>query len=233
MEAIRRFRNKNKEYLKPKIDELETNSKIKNIIDLYRGINEFKKGYQPRIQYGIRRAIWLQTVSLFWLGEGMISQLFNVHGFSDVRQTEINTAEPLMSEPSDFGVEMAIEKLKRDISPGTDQNPAELIKTGCRTIRFEIRKLIISIWDKEELPEEWKKSVILPIYKKGIATDCNNYRGMSLLPTTYKILSNILLSTLTPYAEEIIGDHECGFRRNRSTTDHIFCIRHILEKKWE
>jgi hypothetical protein len=38
---------------------------------------------------------------------------------------------------------------------------------------------------------------------------------------------------LTPYAEEIIGDHQCGFRYNRSTTGHIFCIRQILEKKWE
>jgi hypothetical protein len=53
------------------------------------------------------------------------------------------------------------------------------------------------------------------------------------LTTAYKILSNILLSRLTRYAEEIIGDHQCGFRRNRSTTDHIFCIRQILEKKWE
>jgi len=56
---------------------------------------------------------------------------------------------------------------------------------------------------------------------------------MSLLPTTYKILSNILLSRLTPYAEEITGDHQCGFRCNRSTSDHIFCICQILEKKWE
>jgi len=46
-------------------------------------------------------------------------------------------------------------------------------------------------------------------------------------------LSNILLSRLIPYAEEVIGDHQCGFRRNRSTTDHIFCIHQILEKKWE
>jgi hypothetical protein len=53
------------------------------------------------------------------------------------------------------------------------------------------------------------------------------------LRTTYKILSSILLSRLTPYAEEITGDHQCGFRRNRSTTDHIFCIRQIFEKKWE
>jgi hypothetical protein len=53
------------------------------------------------------------------------------------------------------------------------------------------------------------------------------------LPTTYKVLSNILLSRLIPYAEEIMWDHRCGFRRNRSTNNHIFCIRQILEKKWE
>ena len=83
------------------------------------------------------------------------------------------------------------------------------------------------------MPEEWKESIIVPIYNKGDKTDCNNYRGISLLLTTYKILSNILLSWLIPYAEEVIGDHQCGFRRNRSTTDHIFCIRHIFEKKWK
>jgi hypothetical protein len=108
-----------------------------------------------------------------------------------------------------------------------------LIKAGGRIIRSEIHKLIISIWNKEELPEEWKESVIVPIYKKGVKTDCSNYRGISLLSTTYKILSNILLSRLTPYAEEIIGDHQRGFRRNRSTTEHILSIRQILEKKWE
>ena len=75
--------------------------------------------------------------------------------------------------------------------------------------------------------------VIVPIHKKGDKTECNNYRGISLLPSTYKILSNILLSMLIPYAEEIMGDHQCGFRRNKSTTDHIFCIRQILEKKRE
>jgi len=53
------------------------------------------------------------------------------------------------------------------------------------------------------------------------------------LPTTYKILSNILLSRLIPYAKEIVWDHQCGFRSNRSTIDHLFCIRQILEKKWE
>ena len=109
-------------------------------------------------------------------------------------------------------------------SPGTDQIPVELIKAGCRTICYEIQKLIISIWNKEELPEEWKESIILPFSKKGDKTDCSNYTGVSLLPTTYKILSNSLLSWFTPYAEEILGDHLCGFWRNRSTTDHIECL---------
>jgi len=98
---------------------------------------------------------------------------------------------------------------------------------------LEIHKFITSIWKKEKLSEEWKESIIVPIHKKGDKTDCNNYRDISLLPTTYRILSNILLSRLMPYAKEIIGDHQCGFRRYRSTTDHIFCIRQVLEKKKE
>jgi hypothetical protein len=79
------------------------------------------------------------------------------------------------------------------------------------------------------LPDQWQESIV-PIYKKGDKTDCNNYCGISLLSTSYKILSNILLSRLNPYIDEIIGDHQCGFHHNRSTTDKIFCICQILEK---
>jgi len=157
----------------------------------------------------------------------------NVYEVKDIRQAEIQKLEPLVPEPRAFEVELAIEKLKNHKSPGTDQIPVELIKAGGRTICGEIHKLIISIWNKEELPDEWKELNIVPIYKKGDKTDCNNYRGISLLSTMYKVLSNILLSRLIPYVEEVIGDHQCGFRRNRSTIDHIFCIHQILEKKWE
>ena len=132
-----------------------------------------------------------------------------------------HTAEPLVPQPSALEVELAIEKVKSHKSPGIYQIPAELIKAGGRTIRYQNHKLLFSIWNKEELPEEWKDLIIVPIYKKGDITDYSNYRGITLLPTTYKILSNILLSSLTPYAEEIIGDYQCGFRRNRSSTDHI------------
>jgi len=158
------------------------------------------------------------------------SQLFNAHGVKDVGQAEIHTAEPLAPEPSASEVELAIDKLKSHKSPGTGQIPAELIKAGGRTIYLEIHKLIISILKKEKLPEEWKESIIIPIHKKGDKTDCNNYRGISLLPITYKILSNILLSRSIQYTKEIIGDHQRDFRRNNSSIDHIFCFRQILEK---
>ena len=75
--------------------------------------------------------------------------------------------------------------------------------------------------------------MIVPIHKKGDNMDFNNYGGISPLSTLYKILSNILLSRMTSYANEIIGEYQCGFRRNRSTIDHIFSIRQILEKKWK
>ena len=75
-----------------------------------------------------------------------------------------------MLEPSAFEGELAIEKLKSHKSPGIDQNPAELIKAGGEQFA-EIYKLIIYIWNKKELPEERKESIIIPIYKKGDKTD--------------------------------------------------------------
>ncbi|KAJ4444686.1 hypothetical protein ANN_06483 [Periplaneta americana] len=132
-----------------------------------------------------------------------------------------------------FTVEIAIENLKRYKSPGIDQITEELIQEGGSVLSSEIYKLVLAIWEKEIVPEQWKESIIVLIFKKGDKTNCSNFRGISLLLTSYKILSNILLRRLTPYVDEIIGDHQCGFRRNRSTIDQIFCIRQILEKKWE
>ena len=122
-----------------------------------------------------------------------------MHGVKDVGQVVISTADPLVPEPSAFEFELAIDKLKGHKSPGIVEIPAQLIKAGGGTICLEIYKLITSIWKKEKLPEEWKESIIVPIQKKGDKTDCNNYRGISLLLTTYKIVSNILLSRLVPY----------------------------------
>jgi hypothetical protein len=65
------------------------------------------------------------------------------------------------------------------------------------------------IWNKEELPHKWKGKIVVPVHGKADKTECSNYRGISLLPNSYKILSNILLYRLIPYADEIIGNHQC------------------------
>jgi hypothetical protein len=135
----------------------------------------------------------------------------------------------LVPGASRLEVEIAIAKLKKYKSPGSDQIPAKMIQAGGEILLSEIHKLINSIWSKEQFPLHWEESIIVPIHKTGDKTDCNNYRGISLLSTSYKMLSNIL-SRLSPYIAEIIGDHHCGFLCKRSTTDQIFCIRKILEK---
>jgi hypothetical protein len=147
-----------------------------------------------------------------------------VHNISDVRQIKVYTAEPLVPSPSHLEGEIAVPKLKKYNSPGSDQIPAQLIQAGGKILLSAIHKLINSVWNMEELPDQWKESVIVLVHKEGEELT-NNYRGISLLSTLYKISSNILLSMSSPYLYESIGDHQCGFRHNRSTTDKIFCIR--------
>jgi len=100
--------------------------------------------------------IWLQAPrDILTTWRNHFSQLLNVHDIKDVRQADIHTAEPLVPEPSASETEMAIEKLKRHKSPSTDLLPAELMKAGGRTIHSDIHRLMNSIWNKEELPEQW------------------------------------------------------------------------------
>jgi hypothetical protein len=164
--------------------------------------------------------------------KNVFSELLNVvHRVSDVRQKEIHIAGPLVPDPSPFEVKIATPELKRHISPDGDRIPAALTQAGGETLLSGIHKVVNSTWNKEELPDQWKESIIVPIYKKGDKTDCNNYRGISLLFIQNCI--NILPSSLSIHVDEIIGDHRCGYRRNRSTIYQIYCINQILEKKWE
>jgi hypothetical protein len=112
-EASRHFRNKKTEYLKAKINELETNSK--NIRELYRGINDFKNGYQPRTNTAQdeKGDLVADCHSNLTAWRNYVYQLLNIHGDTDVRQIEIHTAQPLVPEPSAFEVEMATEQLKK------------------------------------------------------------------------------------------------------------------------
>jgi hypothetical protein len=114
-------------------------------------------------------------------------QLLNVHRLSDIRQIEVHSDELSVSDPSPFDVEIVIAKFKRYTSSGSDQIPAKLFQAGGEILRSEIHKLIHSVFNKEELPDQWKEFIIVPIYKKGDKIDCSNYRGLSLLLTLYKM----------------------------------------------
>ena len=189
---------------------LKLTVRLKKIRDLYSGINVSKKSYQPGTNAvkDEKSELVADSYSILATWRNYFSQVWNVHGVNDVRHTEIHTAEPQVPEQSAFEMEMVTETLKSHKSPGSDQIPAELIKAGDRTIGYKTHKLTIFTWNKKEMPEEWREAIIVHIYNNK--TNCSNYKGTSLLPTTYKILSNILLSRLTPYTEEIIGDHQGG-----------------------
>jgi hypothetical protein len=154
-------------------------------------------------------------------------QLLNVHRVSDVRNLQIHTVEPLVPDPSHFEVESAIAKLKRYKYLGSDKLRQNWFKQkvkryGLRSINslilFRIRKYCLI------------SGRSLPVHKKGDTTDCNNYRGISLLSTSYKILSHILIRTLRPHTDKIIEDYQCGFRHNISTAGQIFSFDRYWRK---
>jgi hypothetical protein len=89
------------------------------------------------------------------------------------------------------------------------------------------------VWQKEEIPKEWKTALVYAIHKKGNKQICNNYRGIALLNVTYKILSHCILNRIKPWTEEILGEYQARFRKNRSMIDQIFILRQLLQKTWE
>jgi hypothetical protein len=91
----------------------------------------------------------------------------------------------VVPEPSSFEVEISVERLEGYKSPGTDQIPAELIQAVGNTLRSVIHELTNSVRNKEELPQQRKESIIVPMCKESNKTDCCDYRRISVLPATY------------------------------------------------
>src|SRR5690349_20602954 len=96
-----------------------------------------------------------------------------------------------------------------------------------------LRYLIDLIWYTETMPTDWSTAVICPIFKKGDATLVANYRGIALLEIGHKLFSTILLFRIKPLAENLIGEYQSGFRKGKSTTDHISTLRLLMERCYE
>jgi len=148
--------------------------------------------------------------------------VLNINGIHDIRKMDIHTAEILVPEPSLLHIEIAIGNLKSYKSPGTDQIQVELINEEGETLCSEVHKFISTLWDKGELYSSGKE-ILFYQFIEGVI-DCYNYGGISLLSNAHKILSNIILANLAPYAKEIFVNHQFDFHRNRSTTYQIFHV---------
>ena len=154
---------------------------------MYRGINDFMEGYQPRTNIDILKEekgdVIADSHSILARRRKHFSQKFHVHRNIDARQTEIKTAELLVPGPSAFEFQMAIETLNRHEPPGIDQIPDELFKQGvAKFVLRSINVLILFGMKRNCLRSGRSRSV--PIYKKGNETYCSNYRGILLLQTT-------------------------------------------------
>ena len=87
------------------------------------------------------------------------------------------------------------------------------------------------IWKTQPWPQDWKRSVFIPISKKGNAKECSNCHTIALISHAGKVMLKILQARLQQYVNHELPDVQAGFRKGRGTRDHIANIRWIMEKK--
>jgi len=153
------------------------------------------------------------------------SQLFNVHGVKDVGEAEKHTAEPLVPEPSASEYELHIDKLKSHNSPGIDQIPADLLNQRVEQFYWKLIILFLLFGRMRNCLNSGRSRSYYLFIRRGI-------KQIVIIIGAHHFCQLVTKSYLTS-CSQIIGNHQFGFRHNRSTIDHIFCIRQILEKKWE
>ena len=120
-----------------------------------------------------------------------------------------------------------IEQLRSGKAAGVDRIPPKLWKEEEPALHSKLHELLVYCWEQGKLPSELHDTIIITLYKnKGEKSDCSNYRGITLLSITGKILAHVLLNRLVPsIAEYHLPETQCGFRANRSTTDMVFILR--------
>ena len=203
-------------------------------------IKEIKKKYEPRMNNIKDKTGKLltekQEVTHRWVE--YCKELYSDSGVQDLSVlTELESiAPPTNKENNDImkeEVEKAIRKLKDNKATGTDGIPAELIKAGGEKLVELFHQLCQKIWREENIPTDWVKSLLILIPKKGDRKECGNYRTISLINHSSKILLTILLERLQGNIEPFLSDEQAGFRKDRSTVQQILCLRLIAEKHRE
>ncbi|XP_066982159.1 uncharacterized protein [Macrobrachium rosenbergii] len=202
----------------------------------YRGIGKIKNGYQARsrIAKNVNGSITVQKNKELEIWKNYFCELLNRDDpINPVEGRHMQAPDLIVEEPTLIDVKNVINSLKHNTAPGLNNIPAELLKNGGEMLHSKILELLIKIWRTEEKPTTWETGNIIPVHKKGDKSDCANYRGITLLPTCYKVLAKIIKDKLEPYTETALGKDQCCFRKGRSTIDQIFTIRQKIMRSIE
>lgn len=109
----------------------------------------------------------------------------------------------------------------------------ELIKYASPNAQIRLLNFFNTCWYSGYVPEEWNSALIYPIFKKGDRTEVKNYRGISILNSSYKLYAKIINDRLRPLMEVLISNSQHGFRKGRSCSDCIFSVTQLIEKRKE
>lgn len=124
-------------------------------------------------------------------------------------------------------------KLKGGKAAGVDEIPAEALKALDGTGMEWLTSILNMAWRTGTIPPDWQTGIIIPIYKKGDRTECNNYRGITLMCEASKLYAKVLKKRLSQLIEPKLSEDQAGFRPGRSISDHIFSLRLLSEHAWE
>ena len=164
--------------------------------------------------------------------------------FQDVLNVENAVAAEVLAEVEDNGdtdtpdvtreeVVKAVRRLQNGKAAGDDRIVAELLKSGGETVIVWLTELIEEVWRTRKVPQDWRNATLIPLFKKKDRTQCNNYRGISLLSVPGKVLTLILLERLQAIIEPQLLETQCGFRKGRGTVDQIWVVRQVVERATE
>ena len=116
---------------------------------------------------------------------------------------------------------------------GGDGIPVELFQILKDDAVKVLHSICQPIWKPQQWPQEWKRSVFIPIPKKGNPKECSNYCTIALISHTSKEMLKILQARLKQYVNQELPDVQVGFRKGRGTRDQIANIRWIIKKARE
>ncbi len=127
-------------------------------------------------------------------------------------------------------MEKAIARLKCGKAAGMDGITAEMVKYGGEAVVEWMLLVCEQAWKKGEVPDDWKKAIIVPLYKgKGSRSECSSYRGIRLLSVPGKVYGRILTER-QKVTEGKVSEEQGGFRKGRGCIDQIFAMKKLVEE---